>query len=83
MGAPRLEARAVSKAYAGVPALAEVDLALQPGEVLGLVGENGAGKSTLMKCLAGVVEADAGEFAVDGQRVGLGSPRRPRAFRRR
>ena len=56
----------VEKRFGAVRALAGVDLALLPGECLGLVGHNGAGKSTLMNVLAGVVPADAGRIAIDG-----------------
>ena len=66
---PLLEARALGKQFPGVRALHEVDLVLNPGEVLAVIGENGAGKSTLMKILAGVQLADAGEFFVDGSLV--------------
>ena len=66
-GAP-LEAIGIEKAYRrgiwprrrSVPVLRGVDLTLQPGEVVGLVGENGSGKSTFMKILVGALATDAG-----------------------
>jgi ABC-type sugar transport system ATPase subunit len=61
-----LEARGVSKAYGAVQALADVDLELRRGEVLGLVGDNGAGKTTLVKCLSGVLRPDSGSILIDG-----------------
>ena len=66
---PLLEARALGKQFPGVRALHEVDLVLNPGEVLAVIGENGAGKSTLMKILAGVQPADSGEYRIDGKPV--------------
>ena len=65
--APLLEVRRISKRFPGVHALKEVSLRLHAGEVLAVIGENGAGKSTLMKILAGVQEADSGEFLVEGR----------------
>jgi ABC-type sugar transport system ATPase subunit len=70
-----LEMKAISKSFPGVRALSNVDIALDGGEVLGIVGENGAGKSTLMKVLAGGIHADAGEMKLDGEAF---APRRPR-----
>ncbi|MFT3700640.1 MAG: sugar ABC transporter ATP-binding protein [Kofleriaceae bacterium] len=61
-----IELRHIGKTFPGVRALHDVSLTIQPGEVLGLVGENGAGKSTLMKILAGVYSEYTGELAVDG-----------------
>ena len=70
---PLLEVRQVSKRFPGVCALHEVDLRLDKGEVLALVGENGAGKSTLMKILAGVQPPDGGEILLDGKAVAIDS----------
>ncbi|MFP6613319.1 MAG: sugar ABC transporter ATP-binding protein, partial [Pirellulales bacterium] len=70
---PLLEVRKVSKRFPGVRALHEVDLTLERGEVLALIGENGAGKSTLMKILAGVQPPDSGRILIDGQPTVIGS----------
>jgi D-xylose transport system ATP-binding protein len=61
-----LTATGIAKSYGAVRALEDVSLEVRRGEVLGLVGDNGAGKTTLVKCIAGVLEPDAGEVAVDG-----------------
>ena len=68
---PVLEVRGLDKTYPGVHALDNVDLAIQPGEVVGLVGKNGAGKSTLIKIVAGAVSPDAGQILVAGEEVNL------------
>ncbi len=62
-----LELRGIGKTYPGVTALAEVDLTVAPGEVVGLIGENGAGKSTLMKVLGGVTSPSEGSIRIDGR----------------
>jgi ribose transport system ATP-binding protein len=62
-----------------VVALRSVDLAVERGEVHGLVGANGAGKSTLVKILSGVLAPDAGVVEVDGRAVRLRSPAHARA----
>jgi simple sugar transport system ATP-binding protein len=72
--APIIEARGISKRWGQVVALSDVCLALQRGEVLGVVGDNGAGKSTLVKCLSGLHPPSAGEILVEGHPVRLGSP---------
>jgi ABC-type sugar transport system ATPase subunit len=64
---PVLELAGISKQYGAVTALAEVDLVLNAGEVLGLVGDNGAGKSTLVNIVAGAVSPSAGTIRVDGE----------------
>ena len=66
METPVLEARAVSKRFAGITALNAVDFAVRPGESLALMGENGAGKSTLIKVLTGVYQPDEGKLMLGG-----------------
>ena len=61
-----LEVRGLCKRFPGVRALHQVDLTLEKGQVLAVVGENGAGKSTLMKILAGIQTPDHGEIRLDG-----------------
>jgi D-xylose transport system ATP-binding protein len=73
--APLLELRGISKFFGGVHALSDVDLALNQGEVVALVGDNGAGKSTLVKIMSGSERPDAGEILLDGQVVGMETPR--------
>jgi len=72
---PLLKISAIGKQFPGVRALHDVDLTLNQGEVLSLVGENGAGKSTMMKILAGVHTPDEGTIELDGRAVQIGSVR--------
>ncbi|HLK14218.1 MAG TPA: sugar ABC transporter ATP-binding protein [Fimbriimonadaceae bacterium] len=69
-----LSLRGVTKRFAGVAALDDVDLELDPGEVVAVIGENGAGKSTLMKVIGGVYVPDAGSMELDGSPISLRSP---------
>ena len=72
---PLLHMEGMTKSFPGVQALEGVDLTLERGEVLAVLGENGAGKSTLMKILGGAIRADSGTIRLDGQVVEFASPR--------
>jgi D-xylose transport system ATP-binding protein len=72
---PLLELRGVSKSFGSVQALTDVDLDVNRGEVVALVGDNGAGKSTLIKCIAGIHPMDDGELIFDGEPVTISGPR--------
>ena len=70
MGENILELTGVTKRFAGVRALSQVDLELKAGEILALLGENGAGKSTLVKVLGGVTNPKkAGSCLKDAESV--------------
>ncbi|WP_328838644.1 ATP-binding cassette domain-containing protein [Methylobrevis albus] len=71
----RLVLSGISKSYGAIQALSSVSLVLQPGEVLGLMGDNGAGKSTLVKIIAGNFPPSAGEMRIDGETVVFHKPR--------
>ncbi len=66
--------RGILKSFGSIDALRGVDLELDAGEVLGLVGDNAAGKSTLTKILAGALVPDRGEVKVAGETVTFTSP---------
>jgi ABC-type sugar transport system ATPase subunit len=59
--------------FGPVRAVDQVDFTVQPGEIVGLLGENGAGKSTLMNVLAGTFPPTAGEILLNGQKVRMNS----------
>ena len=77
--APLLEMRNIKKDFFGNQVLSDINITLQPGEVLGLVGENGAGKSTLMKILFGMdvireTGGYEGEVRISGETVKFATP---------
>jgi len=69
-----LTVEGVSKSFPGVQALRDVQLNLNSGEVLALVGENGAGKSTLMKVLSGIYKRDQGIIKLNNQEINIDGP---------
>ena len=74
-GAPALEARNLAKSFGGFRALKGVDLTINAGEVVALLGENGSGKSTLVKILSGYHDPEpGGELRMNGIDVPLPVP---------
>lgn len=67
MPSPRLQIRALRKAFGSNLVLRDLGLTIAPGEIHALVGGNGAGKSTLSKIVAGLERSDAGELLLDGK----------------
>ncbi len=68
---PLLHLKKISKSFGPVQALDQVELEVEKGEVLGLIGENGAGKSTLMNILGGMFAPSAGQILLDGSSVSI------------
>jgi simple sugar transport system ATP-binding protein len=69
-----LQLSKISKHFGAITALTDVDLTLEPGEVLGLMGDNGAGKSTLVKIIAGNFSPSSGEMVLDDAPVHFHKP---------
>lgn len=64
---PVLELRSISKNFGAIQAVSDVSLSIEPGEVVGLMGDNGAGKSTLVKMIAGNFPPSHGKIAIQGE----------------
>ena len=73
MAHPAIEISGLTKRYgegdASVDALKGVDIIVQPGEVVGLIGPSGSGKSTLLKCLGAVIEPTSGRMALASETI--------------
>lgn len=70
-----LEIRNVTKRFGKVVANKDINLTVEKGEILAVLGENGSGKTTLMNMIAGIYHPDEGEILVNGERVVINSPR--------
>jgi ABC-2 type transport system ATP-binding protein len=68
-----IEIKHLSKSYDKTQALINVDLTLQSGKIIGLLGPNGSGKTTLIKILNGLLRDYQGEVLIDGQPIGAHS----------
>jgi ABC-type branched-subunit amino acid transport system ATPase component/predicted MFS family arabinose efflux permease len=78
-GDPILAVQGLAKSFGGVHAVHDVDLLVQPDEILGIIGPNGAGKTTLFDLLTGFQQPDAGTIVLQGTPLGgLGPDRRAR-----
>lgn len=64
---PLLKLEQINRRRAGRPAVRQLDLSLQRGQVLGLLGANGAGKSTTLSMIAGAMTPDSGTITLDGE----------------
>ena len=71
---PVLELKGITKRFPGVLANDHIDIKLDKGEILALLGENGAGKTTLMNILYGLYKPDEGEIFINGKKVEITSP---------
>ena len=72
--APRLQVQGIRKTFGQNAVLKGINLSVDAGEVVALIGGNGAGKSTLMKIIMGIYTCDEGEVLIDGKAVKLGKP---------
>jgi fructose transport system ATP-binding protein len=71
---PVISATGLNKRFGHVIGLDNVDIDLNRGEVLAIIGDNGAGKSTLIKCLTGALIPDSGQIFVEGEPVEMRRP---------
>jgi simple sugar transport system ATP-binding protein len=74
-----LEVRNVSKSFGAIHAVNDISWSVEPGEVVGLMGDNGAGKSTLVKLIAGNFPPTEGEVLVDSEVCHFHKPIQARA----
>ena len=75
---PILELRHVSASYGPFRALFDVDVVIEEGAAVGLLGSNGAGKSTIARVISGLVGVDSGDVLLEGKRINRWSPEKIR-----
>ncbi len=75
MGTPAIELKNITKTFGSIVANKNVNLTVDKGEILSLLGENGSGKTTLMNMISGIYFPDAGQIFIDGKEVVIKSPK--------
>lgn len=68
---PILECKSITKKYSGFTALSDVNLTLERGRIIGVLGPNGSGKTTLLKLINGLLVPDDGKILIDGMEPGI------------
>ena len=81
--APIVTVNGLRKRFGTNEVLKGIDLAVQPGEVIAIIGKSGSGKSTLLRCINGLETFEAGSLTVDGQPLLHGNAQAMRALRQR
>ena len=81
--APIVRIEGLRKSFGSNEVLKGIDLAVQPGEVLAIIGKSGSGKSTLLRCINGLEAFQQGALQVDGQALKHGDAKAMRALRQR
>jgi phospholipid/cholesterol/gamma-HCH transport system ATP-binding protein len=77
MSTPKIELKAVRKAFGSKQVLSGIDISVDQGQSLVVIGGSGTGKSVMLKCILGIIEADSGSIKVDGQETrGLAGKKR-------
>ncbi len=73
--APAIELKNITKTFGSVVANKDVNLSVNRGEILSILGENGSGKTTLMNMISGIYFPDSGHIYIDGNEVVIRSPK--------
>ncbi len=75
MSVPAIELKNITKSFGSIVANSNINLTVNKGEILSLLGENGSGKTTLMNMISGIYYPDEGQIFIDGKEVVIRSPK--------